>query len=337
MPHIDLKTALEMVQTEFGLSGNLSRLPGYADDNFHLRGEQGEYVIKFASSDTRLNELMMQNAALGHLRQSNPNLILPRAQSTRGGRSLIQVALAMGTGELKQTRWLRVLSYVPGSPYAKIKQRNEALHLSIGNLLGELDSGLSGFHHPAAQREMDWNLLNLHRLVDDVRFIADKVLRGKVAYAVQEFTQQVLPQLDGLPKQIIHNDANDYNVIISQNTDTHYQPSLIDFGDLAYSIRAAELAIALAYLMLDQDEPIAVAQAIIQGYTRCLPLKKNELKLIYYLINGRLCNSLIMSSKLQIHRPDDEYLMISAQPARRLLSFMQDMGHEAFNETLRLV
>ncbi len=51
---------------------------------------------------------------------------------------------------------------------------------------------------------------------------------------------------------MIHNDANDHNVIVSADRRT---VSLIDFGDIVYAPRVCGLAVACAYAMLGQEQP----------------------------------------------------------------------------------
>ncbi|GIT08322.1 MAG: hypothetical protein CM1200mP30_19520 [Pseudomonadota bacterium] len=57
----------------------------------------------------------------------------------------------------------------------------------------------------------------------------------------------------------IHNDCNDYNVLVIPNL--HGSPSLglIDFGDMSHSYLAAEPAAACAYAMLNKAEPLEAA------------------------------------------------------------------------------
>ena len=51
-----------------------------------------------------------------------------------------------------------------------------------------------------------------------------------------------------LPHSVIHNDANDYNVLIEDGR----MSGLLDFGDLVHSATVCDLAIALAYTMLHE-------------------------------------------------------------------------------------
>ncbi len=57
--------------------------------------------------------------------------------------------------------------------------------------------------------------------------------------------------MDTLPKGVLHNDANDHNVIVSQ--DGSEVVGVLDFGDMVYSCYIFELAITIAYGSYDID------------------------------------------------------------------------------------
>ena len=95
---------------------------------------------------------------------------------------------------------------------------------------------------------------------------------GFVADALRHF-HELRPRLNALPWQVIHNDANDHNVIVSADRRT---VSLIDFGDIVYAPRVCGLAVACAYAMLGQAEPGARDPAARRrlprgGAARCRP------------------------------------------------------------------
>ena len=62
----------------------------------------------------------------------------------------------------------------------------------------------------------------------------------------------------------IYNDANDYNVLVDP-AGTRVV-SFLDFGDVVHSATVCDLAIAIAYAMLDKQDPIAAAAEVVAGY-----------------------------------------------------------------------
>ena len=51
----------------YGVEGRARRLPSYADCNFHLNAEVGEFVLKVAHAQEELAALEGQTAVLEHL------------------------------------------------------------------------------------------------------------------------------------------------------------------------------------------------------------------------------------------------------------------------------
>jgi Ser/Thr protein kinase RdoA (MazF antagonist) len=71
-----------------------------------------------------------------------------------------------------------------------------------------------------------------------------------------------------MPMQAIHNDANDYNVIMGPDG----QLGLIDFGDIVRAPRIVGLATAAAYAATRVAEPVRDICPVIRGYHRRVPL-----------------------------------------------------------------
>ncbi len=71
-----------------------------------------------------------------------------------------------------------------------------------------------------------------------------------------------------------HGDLNDHNMVVS--ADGQRVTCLLDFGDSLESTLVYDLAICMAYLMLDKEEPIAAGLAIARAYHRVLPLEERE-------------------------------------------------------------
>ena len=135
---------------------------------------------------------------------------------------------------------------------------------------------------------------------------------GFVADALRHF-HELRPRLNALPWQVIHNDANDHNVIVSADRRTI---SLIDFGDIVYAPRVCGLAVACAYAMLGQPRPVRAILPLVAGYHEESPLLPAELAPLYDLIRTRLAMSVLHAVDQQRDDPDNEYLAISQEPIR---------------------
>jgi 4-aminobutyrate aminotransferase-like enzyme len=95
--------------------------------------------------------------------------------------------------------------------------------------------------------------------------------------------------------------------------------SLLDLGDAVHSALVADLAIAIAYAMLDKQDPIAAAAEVVAGYHGVRPLSQAEMDAVYTLAAARLCASVCHAADQARHAPGNEYLNISNRPAWSLL------------------
>ncbi len=155
-----------------------------------------------------------------------------------------------------------------------------------------------------------------------------------VDYYFLQFKEFVLPELPHLRKSIIHNDANDWNVLVQDGKVS----GLIDFGDMVYAPLIQELAVALTYAMMDKENPLEWATYILKSYHNILPLKEKEIDLLYYLVAARLCLSLIHSYHAVEEGDADEYTLTSQKPAIDLLNkwitISPDKASNIFREAL---
>src|SRR5690606_4065306 len=132
------------------------------------------------------------------------------------------------------------------------------------------------------------------------------------------FEQNIVPKLPFLRAQVIHNDANDWNVLV--NEQDHSQiAGVIDFGDSVHTILIAEVAIACAYSILDTEDPIGAAAALTAGFHDFYPLLAEELDILFDLIAMRLVTSVTISASRRDWTDDNPYLAISEAPAWKLL------------------
>ena len=88
---------------------------------------------------------------------------------------------------------------------------------------------------------------------------------------------------------------------------------------MVYSYSVGELAIAIAYAMLDRDDPLGVAASMVRGYCERNSLDDNELASLFGLVLLRLCVSACIAADQQAQRPDNEYLSVSQRAIRRAL------------------
>ena len=143
-----------------------------------------------------------------------------------------------------------------------------------------------------SSRVWQWDIQYLHlneKFINDIESFRDRKL---VNYFFQQFNEVVIPILPSLRKSIIHNDLNEWNILCNDKGVS----GVIDFGDIAYSQLVNEVAIAMTYGAYDKDDPITNSSYILNSYHKKLPLKNDEISLLYYLITAKLCMSVCNSA-----------------------------------------
>jgi len=296
----------------FSLDVSAKSLPGEYDDNFRLSSADGrEFVLKIMHPAREQSFVEMQCQALQHLAKRVPHLSLPRVCATPTGDAFTVATLPDGS---KRLLWL--LTYVPGTVLAKVNPHRPELLRSLGQFLGEMDASLADFSHTAAHRELKWDLARAGWIRDYLHYIGDSTQRALVERFLGLYESEVIPALPSLRRSVIYGDANDYNVLVSAPWP---QPqkivSVIDFGDMHHGLLVSEVAIAAAYAILGEKDPLPAVSAVVAGYQSAFPLSKSEISVLYGLIGMRLAVSVTNSSHRKSLLPDDPYVTISEAPA----------------------
>ena len=209
----------------------------------------------------------------------------------------------------------RLLSYIEGKLLVDVPH-SEELFESFGELLAKMDQGLMNKRFLSIKsRQYDWDILQFDLNVKNIKYIEDVRVRRLVEYFHLQFHEVVRPLLPQLRQSIIHNDANDLNVLVENNQIS----GIIDFGDSCHSLLINELAVAITYAVLGKENPIKWVRPIIKGYSKIISITETEVDILYYLIGARLSISLCHSAYGRKTNPGHKYLTISEKPVLALI------------------
>ena len=299
----------------WGIEARLTLLDGEYDLNFLAEAADGKgYILKAMRVGCAPDLVDMQVAALQHLARAAPDLPFPQVIPARAG-----AAVAELPDEAGQPRLVWLLQRLPGKCYAGWRPHSAALIGDLGRVIGQSDAALAGFTHPYLARDFKWNLTQAGWIVGRLEAIADGNRRAIVASIAADF-DAITPAMAALPNQAIHNDINDYNILVDGELSTPACISgLIDLGDMCAAPRICNLAIAAAYVVLDHPAPEDALVALVRGYHAANPLDPSELDLLWPLLRARLAVSVVNSTLEAADKPDDPYVTISQAPAWRFL------------------
>lgn len=311
-PKLPEQDAVRIAREVYGLTATASALPGEYDDNFHLVTQKGEqFTLKVMRPRCPSDLVDLQCRALAHVAERAPSLTLPRVHATAAGEAIATVQAADGTSRLV---WM--LTHVPGRLLAETNPHTPELLFSLGRFIGQVDAALADFAHPGARRELKWNLARAGWIGEYINYIRDPVRRALVEQMMQQYETEVTPALPSFRMSVIHGDANDYNVLVSESRSEPRQVvSVVDFGDMHITNTVCEPAVAAAYALLNKRDPLAAATEVVAGYHTVFPLDESEIALLYPLICARLSVSVTNSAYRKTLEPDDPYITVSEQPA----------------------
>jgi 4-aminobutyrate aminotransferase-like enzyme/Ser/Thr protein kinase RdoA (MazF antagonist) len=309
---VPVDAARRIAATLFGVDAAATPLPGEYDNNFRVApAGGGAIVLKIMHPSRDAHLLDLQVSALQHLAARAPALPLQRVLLSRDGTAVSEVEVLPG---VRQRTW--AVSYLDGRPLAQTRPRLRTLLTELGECIGTLTAALADFTHPAAERDLKWDLAQAGWINAHLDALVDPQRRKRVEACMAEFADCVLPALPQLRRSVIHGDINDYNVLTRARAAGEPQiAGIIDFGDMHAGLTVAELAIAIAYAILGQEDPLAAACAVTGGFHARFALSAAELAVLFTLVRVRLCVSVVNSAMRRALAPHDAYVTVSEGPA----------------------
>ena len=310
-PDCTVEEAHRLAMELFGVSGEVKPLASYSDQNFLVGGK---VVLKVANSLEPEPVLRFQQAALQHVYRLNPALNTPQVIPRTNGDLL---------GRWKDDHIVWMVNFIPGQFISDVDVHSEPLLMRLGEYLGHMDRALESFEHEAMDRDLQWDLKQAGRLDTFLTYIDDVERKELVEHFMNRFHSHVVVRFAELRASVIHNDANDNNILV--NADGNRIKGIIDFGDMVHTYTVCELAIAIAYMILDKDDMLGVLGSVVKGYHRVYPLEPAEIDVLFDLVCIRLCTSVCMSARERKNEPDNEYLAVSEAPAWEALNRLVKM------------
>lgn len=323
-PAFSLVEASNLALELYGLDCQAKALPSERDQNFLLTDADGrEWVLKIANSLEEISQLEAENQVMG--RVADRTGLAPALVPGRSGARILSVPGKAGAKHL-----VRLITYLDGLPMGRVRRHSEELLFSLGKGLGSLTRALAEFDHPSTHRKFHWDLAQAPEVIAKwLPIVENSEMVSRIKSIMDHFESDVMPLLPDLGQSVIHNDANDYNIIVGGNKSVRERNQelvgFVDFGDIVFSHRVNDLAITIAYAVLGKPNPLATATTIVQGYNETHPLKENELAALFGLVRMRLAASVCIAAFQQSRRPDDDYLGISQEPIRKTLPLLMDI------------
>ncbi len=159
--------------------------------------------------------------------------------------------------------------------------------------------------------------------------------RATVEKILNDFESFVQPKISSFSKGVLHGDANGMNTIVKKNELDEYQiTGMIDFDDSVVSCYIFEIATCLAYIMMenlnpiDGSSPVEFVCPLLQSYLEFFPLSSEEISCLDNLVLGRCCQSAVLGEIGYKAEPWNTYLLTAPENAYKLVDLLLAMGKE---------
>lgn len=274
--------AERIAREKYGLSGRAEWLWGEKDSNYRLTLDDGTaYLLKILNPAENPAMTNMHSQALLHVEAADPAIPVQRIIRTLDGEADFRFTANDG-----ETRGVRMVTFLPGTsqktaPHSPLQRRR------VGLLLGHMQDALADFSHEAASHRITWDMKHAAGLRDLLPVFKDAAQRRRLESAMDDFERLILPEMASLPAQVIHNDFNMENILVSPG-DPDTITGIIDFGDMVHAPVLFDVAVGAAYQMGEEADPVAAMVDFLHGYADMRSLSEREIRLLYPAVLMRL-------------------------------------------------
>jgi len=329
-PEFSNVAVTRVLRDYYGIDGTVHILASERDQNLLVERNNGaSCVLKIANSAEAAAVTDFQISALLHVAGTDPEFPLPRVVRTLDGSTQKTVA-----GEDGREHVVRVLTWLDGIPLGNAEPQPDNA-ADLGAILARLGVALQDFNHPASDHSLLWDIKRAENLFTLLDNIEDERLCATCRQCLQRMEKYTKPALENVRSQVIYNDLHSGNVLVDPE-DPLRLTGIIDFGDIVKSPLVIDVAVASAYLVNDDDVPLAKIQAFLAGYSKVRPLQHDEVDLLYDLILTRNVMTVVISHWRAARYPENsEYVLRSQALARNTIDILGALGRVAATSEFR--
>ena len=306
-PQVTEAQAEEIVATHYGLRARATSLGSNQDKNFVVTGEDGAIVgvLKIANPVFNATEIEAQDLAADRIADAEPTLRMAVPLPNRAGQKCTAI-----TGLVDGTAYVRLLRFLPGGTLIDRDYLSPTAIAGLGEVAGRVSRALGGFSHPGLDRVLQWDLRYGTAVVAElISYVPDPLHRERLDAATREAWARIAPLVDELPRQAVHLDLTDANVVASRSVGgSPVADGVIDFGDLTDSWAVSELAItASSVLGHPGSEPVSILPAV-RAFHAIRPLSAAEVDALWPLLVLRTAVLIVSGAQQASLDPDNPYL-----------------------------
>lgn len=328
-PGISSSEAESLLLKRYQIRATVRRLDSERDANFLVIAEDAKYILKITNNAEPRARTALNSAVLEHLAVHAPELPVPKLVRTVDGDFETFVSCGEKSGNI-----IRLLTFLDGRPLGAIPNESRPL-AGIGACLGQLDKTLESFRPPDTDFSMVWDSANVDTLADLSACIPAGSCRLLIENHLENFQKSLKSKLTALRRQVIHNDANLNNILVSPDDPAEIS-GLIDFGDIVVAPAVNELAVACSYHLSGACDVAAVLTSISSGYHDVYPLREEELEVLPGLIIARFVTTILVTHwRASLFPKNHAYILRNNPSAWSGLRLLSEHDHDDLVQSLR--
>lgn len=251
------------------------------------------FIAKVRQSPFPEGEIHWQQMLLDSLHAPAFEYQVPRLVRDEQDRAVSTLVI----GEPSQSVEVMLLSWVDGELMATLTSPSPELLFDVGRLSASLTQRIGSLDVAFAHRDHHWVLARSLKSLDESLSAAAKAANGQVVDEIIAFFNRYCSGLGQLPQATVHQDLNPHNITVNLACPDHVH-GVIDFNDAVRTARVTDLAIASAYSMFGQSDPMVAIATTVNGYQSVSELENDEKSVLLPLAMIRLLVNWASWSKL---------------------------------------
>lgn len=331
-PQFELSQIKSLVQELYGLEGSFTALNSERDLAWLIRNDDGpQGVIKISNAQEPEGIVDLQIKAVDHILEQEPTLVVPPVITTRQGKAYDWI-----TSDISGERhMIRLIAFMDGRVVEDTPEAYcDAYYYNIGATMGRMNAALQSFYHPyAGSNKHLWDLGHCLQLRDMISGIPEGELRDLLTSVFTLAEQHTLPALKKTRCQLVHQDANDANVMVRHDDPTEIA-AILDFGDVGFNSILAEIVTISETYGEGEEDPIRPLLHVAQGFDSAYPLTGQEVDLLFDVMRLRLAMASLIINFRKLNDPEAG-THLEDRFFTKMLFKLNDMGQETVTHRLR--
>ena len=266
----------------------------------------------------------MEVAAAEHVRRVDPGLPVPNTVAARTGETVPHVLDDTGRGCAARLITLLPGHHLEGLPITI------GMAEQIGSVCARTSVALSGLFHPAAGREIDWDVRRAAHVLHTQSAALESL--GRVGQQLRDLAPRLAAaarQTESLRGGLQHADVTLTNLLAEDGEIS----GIIDFGDMHFTAAVCDLAVTLTSVLrntagIDEATDLwGLAAAVLNGYQRHRLLEPAEVDVLGELVLARLALTLAISARRAASHPENlDYISQYDATTRSILGALAAHG-----------